>query len=370
VSLAVAALLAGAPAVGAVEAPYGTLSDGRKVTQVTLTNRRGMRVRVIGYGATVTEVTVPDSKGRAANVALGFASLADYEAKNGDYAFGAVIGRFAGRIGGARFALDGKEVRLTPNDGPNALHGGPDNFQSKLWSIRRFAAKSRSGAVLTYRSPAGEQGFPGRLDVTVTYTLSDRNELRIDYEARADVPTVVNLTNHSYFNLAGAGSGTVRGHSLEIAADRLAETDPRGIPTGRFIPVAGTPFDFRKATRIGSLIDRPHPQMEGRRGYNHSWLLANRGRLAHAATLVDPKSGRRLEVLTDQPALQIYAGNWMSGRDTGAQGVPYRAHDGIVFETQHLPDSPNHPSFASTRLAPGETFRSTTVFRFSAGAQR
>jgi aldose 1-epimerase len=373
--LAAFALLAAAAATqpaGKVSwAPYGHLSDGRVVHQVTLTNGKGMRVRLINYGATITDVDVPDSSGKADNVVLGFANLADYEAKNGDYAFGSAIGRFVGRIGAARFTLDGKEVRLTPNDGPNALHGGPGNFQSKLFEMRPYSGNGLVGAILTYRSPAGEQGFPGTLDVTITYTLTDKDELRIDYQATTDAPTVVNLTNHSYFNLKGAGSGTARDHLLRIAGDKLAETDPRGIPTGRFLPVAGTPFDFRKATRIGDLIDREHPQMEGRRGYNHSWLLANRGgKLALAATLSDPASGRRLDVLTTEPALQIYAGNWMSGRDVGAQGVAYGSHDAIVFETQHFPDSPNHPNFPSTRLAPGETYRSTTVFRFSAGARR
>ncbi|HEX4736518.1 MAG TPA: aldose epimerase family protein [Allosphingosinicella sp.] len=364
--------LAAAPAWGATAttAPYGVLKDGRKVDQVTLTNDRGMVVKIINYGAIVTDMIVPDAQGRNANVALGFGSLADYEAKNGDYAFGAVMGRYAGRIARARFTLGGKEVRLVANDGPNALHGGPNGLFTKVWTMGTFHHGRIVGATLHYISPDGEQGFPGQLDVQVTYSLEPDNALRIEYAALTSKPTFLNLTNHSYFNLAGAGSGTVLHHRLQIVSDKLMESDQGGIPDGRFLPVADTPFDFREPKTIESMIDRPHPQMEGRRGFNHSWILPSDGRLHLAARLADLESGRQLEVLTTEPSLTVYTGNYFSGRDTGAQGVVYRPHDGIALEAQHLSDSPNRPEFPSTLLPRGEIFRSTTIYRFSTAGTR
>lgn len=373
IAAAFAALaLAAAPAWSAsvTRAPYGTTKAGQKVEQVTLTNDRRMVVKIISYGAIVTDIAVPDARGHEANVALGFGSLADYESKNGDYAFGAVMGRYAGRIANARFTLGGNEVRLTANDGPNALHGGPGGLFTKVWAMTPFRHGRTVGAVLRYTSPAGEQGFPGRLDVKVTYSLASDNALRIDYEARSDKPTFLNLTNHSYFNLAGAGSGTVRHHRLQLFSDRLMESDQGGIPSGRFLPVAGTPFDFRQPHAIEEMIDRPHPQMEGRRGFNHSWVLPSYGRLHLAARLADPGSGRQMEVLTTEPSLTVYTGNWFSGRDVGAQGVIYRQHDGIALEAQHLSDSPNRSEFPSTLLKPGAVFRSTTIYRFSTTGRR
>ena len=311
-ALLVAGLAISAPASGAQVStrPYGRLSDGREVQQIVLRNDRGMEVRVIGYGAIVTDVIVPDRRGRRDNVVLGFAGLPDYEAKNKNYGFGAVIGRFAGRIANARFSIDGKAVQLAANDGPNTLHGGPGGLDSKLWQMRTIRAGKAVGAELTYSSPAGEQGFPGRLDVTVTYTLQPDNSLRIDYRASTDAPTALNLTNHSYFNLAGAGSGTIRDHLLQIPSDRLIETSPRGIPTGAFLDVGGTPFDFRKPVPIGPMLDGSHPQLEGRGGFNHGWLLGGEGGLRLAARLRDPGSGRSLEVLTSEPSLHVYAANW------------------------------------------------------------
>ncbi len=366
IAVAALALLA----AGSLEAatvsvrPYGRLSDGRAVDQVTLDNDRGMTVKLIGYGAIITDVVVPDAKGKRANVALGFASLADYEARNSD-AFGAVIGRYAGRIANARFTLDGREVRLQANDGPNALHGGPGGFDKKLWQVSPFKSRGNVGAVLRYSSPNGEQGFPGTLDVKITYTLLPSNALRIDYQATTDRTTVHNLTNHSYFNLGGAGSGSVRGHLLQIDSRRILETHDRGIPTGGRLAVAGTPFDFRRPASIASKIDTPHPQMIGRRGFNHSWLLDDGGKLARAALVFDPGSGRRLEVLTTEPSLHAYTANWFSGEVRGAQGTFYRPHDGLALETQHLPDAPNRRDFPTTLLRPGETFRSTTIYHFS-----
>ena len=363
---ALAFLAAGSAEAASVSVkPYGRLSDGRPVEQVTLENDQGMVVKIIGYGAIVTDVIVPDARGKRENVALGFDNLRDYETKNGD-AFGAVMGRYAGRIANARFVLDGREVKLEANDGPNALHGGPGGFDTKLWQVSTFRQGENVGAVLRYSSPEGEQNFPGRLDVSITYTLRPSNALRIDYEARTDRTTVLNLTNHSYFNLSGAGAGSVRNHLLRIASDHILETDGRAIPTGRTVAAEGTPFDFRRPTAIGARIDAPHPQMEGRRGYNHVWLLRNEGKLLRVAEVADPASGRRLVVMTTEPALHAYTGNWFSGKVRGAQGKLYRPHDGLALETQHYPDSPNRPEFPSTVLRPGETFRSTTIYRFTA----
>ena len=353
-------------AASATVAPYGVTKDGRAVEQVTLANDRGMTVKIIGYGATVTDIVVPDRAGKPANVALGFATLREYEERNGDYAFGATVGRYSGRIANARFSIDGKEVKLTANDGPNALHGGPGAWFEKVWTVTPVRRGRDVGAVFRYSSADGEQNFPGRVDVSVTYTLTPDNALRIEYEARSDKATVVNFTNHSYFNLKGAGSGSVLAHRLRVHSARLLETDQGGIPTGRFLPVAGTPFDFRRAAVIGDRMKLPHPQMEGRRGFNHSWVLPWGGRLRRAATLSDPESGREMEVLTTEPSLVVYTGNWFSGRDKGAQGTVYRPHDAVALETQHLPDSPNRPEFPSTALRPGEVFRSTTIYRFSA----
>jgi aldose 1-epimerase len=354
-----------AHAAAVTVAPYGVTKSGEKVDQATLTNDRGTVVKIIGYGATVTDIVVADRTGHRANVVLGFATLADYEAKNGDYAFGATVGRYAGRIANARFTLAGKEVRLTANDGPNALHGGPGAWFGKVWSVTPFRRAGKVGAVLRYISREGEQGFPGTVRVSVTYTLEADDALRIDYEARADKPTVINLTNHSYFNLAGAGSGKALGERLQLFSDRLVETDARGIPTGGLLPVDDSPFDFREPHALADRIGIPHPQMEGRRGYNHPFALALDGKLRLAARLEDPGSGRRLEVLTTEPAIHLYTANWISGRDKGAQGSLYHAYDGIALETQHYPDSPNRPEFPSTLLRPGNVFRSTTIFRFS-----
>ena len=360
-----AALALAIAAPAAVEAPYGVLADGRPVTQVTLTNDRGMRVALIGYGAIVTAIVVPDAQGQAENVALGFATPREYEAKNANYDFGAVVGRYAGRIANARFRIDGKEYRLEANDPPNALHGGPGGLDQALWSVEPFTRGGVAGAVLRHASPAGDQGFPGKLDIAVTYSLTPDNALRIDYEARTDAPTHLNLTNHSYVNLAGAGDGTIEGHRLQILSGRLIDIGDKGIPTGEAVAVAGTPFDLRAPRRIGEAMARPHRLLGGSRGYNHGWVLSGEG-LRTAAILSDPASGRVMEVLTTEPSLHVYAANWFSGEDVGAQGVPYPRHAGIALEAQAFPDAPNRPSFPSTLLRPGEVFRSTTIYRFSA----
>jgi aldose 1-epimerase len=359
-ALSLAAALA-APAAATVEVrPYGTTSAGQKVSEYVLRNARGAEVHFISYGAIITQVDVPDRSGRRANVALGFGNLADFETHNPDYRFGAIIGRYAGRIAGARFAVDGKEVRLVANDGPNALHGGGiPGFDSKVWTVAPLRGRT-PGAVLRYTSPDGEQGFPGRLKVTVTYRLLPDNSLRIDYAATTDKPTHINFTNHSYFNLAGAGSGTVLNQTLQVPSSRYAEAGDGGIPTGRFLPVAGTPLDFRAPKPLRQCLKVAD------KGCNHSWVLPFDRKLHLAARVADPKSGRVMEVLTTEPSIHIYTAGYMSGKDEGAQGVPYRAFDAVALEAQHFQDTPHRPDFPTTLLKPGQIYRATTIYRFSA----
>lgn len=365
IAAAAAAFLLAAPALAgsATQVSYGKLKDGTAIAQTILRNDNGMEVRIIDYGAAISDIVVPDRHGKSANVNLGFGNLADWEAKNRNYGFGAVIGRYAGRIAGARFAIDGKEYRLTANDGNNALHGGGNGFDTKAWTSVPFQLKDIAGVVLTYSSPAGEQGFPGKLDVTVTYSLSNDNGLQIDYDARTDAPTVFNFTNHAYFNLAGAGSGSVLNHQLQVFSDRYVEFADGAIPTGAYKPVAGTPFDFRQPTVISAKMN--HPDV-GERGYNHSWMVPDqRGDVAKlVGRLIDPASGRVMEVLTTEPSFHAYVAGYFSGEDKGAQGTLYRRHDGIALETQHLSNAPNDPGLPSTLLRPGEVYRSTTIYRF------
>jgi aldose 1-epimerase len=348
------------PAGAAVQVqPYGTTTSGQKINEYILRNARGAEVHFISYGGIITEIEVPDRRGRKANVALGFGNLADYETHNPDYRFGAIIGRYAGRIAGARFTVGGKEVKLVANDGPNALHGGGIlGFDSKVWTVEPLRGRT-PGAVLRYTSPDGEQGFPGTLHVSVTYRLLPDNSLRIDYAATTDKPTHINFTNHSYFNLAGAGSGTILNQLLQANADRYAEATDQGIPTGRFLPVAGTALDFRTPRPLQQCLKIRA------RGCNDNFVLPFDSKLHVAAHLSDPASGRAMEVLTTEPSLVVYTAGYASGKDIGAQGVPYRAFDGVALEAQHLSDAPHHPEFPTTLLRPGQVYRATTIYRFS-----
>jgi aldose 1-epimerase len=344
---------------------FGTLADGTPVHRWTLENG-GTRMRVLSYGGIVQSLEVPDRRGRYANVSLGFDRLEDYVASS-PY-FGALIGRYGNRIGGGRYTLDGHEYRLSVNDGPNSLHGGAAGFDKRVWDVEPFRSPAGVGLVLRYVSADGEMGHPGRLDTTVTYTLTGDGDWRIDYAATTDRPTVVNLTNHTYFNLAGEGSGDVLGHELRLAASRYTPTDATLIPTGELAGVAGTPFDFRHGKPIGRDIRTAHPQLVGAKGYDHNWVLDKGTTRApgYAATLRDPGSGRTLRITTTEPGLQFYSGNFLDGTLSGPSGRTYRQGDGLCLETQHFPDSPNKPDFPSTVLRPGETYRSTTVHRFSA----
>lgn len=343
--------------------------DAAGIREYTLRNAHGVTFRFLNMGGIVTAIEVPDRAGRRANVVLGYGSTREYRERITKNYFGATVGRYAGRIAGARFAIDGRAYRLTPNDGPNALHGGGQpGLEAQIWQVRPFIEPGVSGARLSLVSPDGAQGFPGKLSLTLTYRLFADDRVRIDYAARTTRATVLNLTNHSYFNLAGAESGSIADQRLTIDAGRWAETDDAGIPTGRLLPVAGTPLDFRTERRIGDRIDDRAPMMSARGGYNHAWVV-NRARPAGpaiVARLHDPASGRTLTVSSTEPSLQVYTGDYIDGRDVGPGGRKILPRAGIALETQHLSDSPNRPAFPTTLLRPGKEFRSTTVWQFGA----
>jgi aldose 1-epimerase len=346
----------------ALQSPFGSLPDGREVHFFTLRNARGSTLKFTNYGLIVTELHVPDRRGRLGNVVLGFDHLPRY--LQGHPFFGAVAGRYANRIAGGQFALDGQTYRLATNNGPNHLHGGQVGFDKRLWTPGALRVEKDSlWAELAYVSPDGEEGYPGELHVTVRYTLTNDDEFRIEYKATTDKPTVLNLTNHSYFNLAGQGD--VFGHALEIMADQFTEVDAGLIPTGKLLAVKGTALDFTTPRKIG---ERAAQGGLSSPGYDHNFVLRSGGKkLALAARAFDPASGRVLECHTDQPGVQLWTMNFDPGPDlvcTGGWKVP--RHGGFCLETQHYPDSPNHPHFPSTVLRPGQTFRSTTAYRFSA----
>ncbi len=344
---------------------FGKTPDGHEIDLYTLTNKKGMEVGIINYGGIIVSVKAPDRQGQFADVVLGFDNLAGYLAKN-PY-FGALVGRYANRIGAAKFTLDGKEYHLPVNDGPNCLHGGTNGFNSRVWTAKDASTAGAGKVKLQYVSVDGEEGFPGTLTATVIYSLDDNNELRIEYAATTDRPTVLNLTNHSYFNLAGPTGGEIVNHVLTLESDKYTPVNATLIPTGVLQPVEGTPFDFRKPTRIGERIDADDPQLKYGVGYDHNWVLTHKpGIIALAARVEEPTSGRVLEVLTDQPGVQFYTGNQLDGTVTGKAGKVYAKRMGLCLETQHFPDSPNKPEFPSVVLRPGHAFHSTTVFRFSA----
>ncbi|HXH05769.1 MAG TPA: aldose epimerase family protein [Vicinamibacterales bacterium] len=370
-----AALAASSPQPGAAPGPprtprvtraaFGRTPDGTAVDLFTIANGRGLELRAATYGGIIVALQAPDREGRAADIVLGYENLDGYLRDNSPY-FGAIIGRYANRIGGARFALDGRTYRLAANDGPNHLHGGLRGFDKRVWTAEPFERPAEAGVVLRYTSPDGEEGYPGRLDARVTYTLTARNELIVDYQATADRPTIVNLTQHSYFNLTGA-TRDILAHVLWVDADRYTPVDERLIPTGELASVDGTPFDFRTPTPIGARIAQRHPQLRRGRGYDHNFVLNGwkpGGPPRPAARLVDPASGRTLEVATTEPGLQLYTGNFLDGRITGKGGRVYAHRWGLCLETQHFPDSPNRPTFPSTVLRPGEVYRSRTIFTF------
>jgi aldose 1-epimerase len=340
---------------------WGQSPDGRAVDLYTLTNGKGMEARIINWGGIVVSLKVPDKSGTPVDVVLGFDTFDPY-IKNPAY-FGALIGRYGNRIGHAKFKLDGITYHVPKNDGANSLHGGTSGFNSKLWT----AQPAGNNLELTYLSKDGEEGYPGNLTAKVTYSLTDDNGLRIDYSATTDKDTVLNLTNHSYFNLAGQGEGDILGHTIEIVADRYTPVDSGLIPTGVLAPVEGTPFDFRKATAIGARIDENNEQLKLGHGYDHNFVLNRKGgSLELAARVEDPKNGRIMEVLTDQPGIQFYTGNFLDGTLHGKGGKVYQRRCALCLETQHFPDSPNHPKFPTTELKPGQEYKTSTVYRFPA----
>ena len=341
--------------------PFGKIPDGTPIEIYTLSDG-AYEARIMTYGGVVVSLKVPDRKGNSADVVLGFDDVDGYVANfNGpsDAFFGALIGRYANRIGHGTFSLDGKKYSLPLNDGANSLHGGPHGFNNVVWKAKPIA----DGVELSYLSKNGEAGYPGNLSAVVRYTLV-KGDLRIEYSATTDKDTVVNLTNHSYFNLAGQGD--ILSHQLMLHASRFTPVDSGLIPTGELKSVASTPFDFRKATAVGARINANDEQLHLGHGYDHNWVLdSGGGKLSEAAELYDPSSGRVLKVLTDQPGIQFYSGNFLNGSIKGKGGKPYELHSALCLETQHFPDSPNHPDFPPTELKPGGRYHTVTVFSFS-----
>ena len=337
--------------------PFGNTLDGTEAQLYTLTNGHGLKATISNYGGTITSLLVPDKAGQLGNIVLGFDSLSSYVNQEVPY-FGALIGRYGNRIAKGKFTLDGQQYTLATNNGPNALHGGKKGFDKVLWDATPGTSADGPTLTLKYLSKDGEEGYPGNLQVTVVYTLTANDELKLDYTATTDKATPLNLTNHSYFNLAYGQDQNILDHVVTIPADRYTVVDATLIPTGELRPVQGTPFDFRQPHAIGERIG----QVPG--GYDHNWVLNNPTGMHPAATVYEPTTGRTLSVTTDQPGVQFYTGNFLDGKLTGAGNVNYPQHYGFCLETQHFPDSPNQPTFPSTILRPGDTFRSTTVYQF------
>ncbi|MDR0188985.1 aldose epimerase family protein [Pseudomonas yamanorum] len=368
-SLAMASLGAQAAGLSSEHKPFGKTNDGTAVEQYVLRNSHGVQATVITYGAVLQSLKVPDKHGQFADVVLGFDDVQGYQA--GTAFFGATIGRFGNRLAKGSFELDGKRYQVPLNDGPNSLHGGPQGFDKHVWKAQPVKQDDSVGVTLSYLSKDGEMGFPGNLKVDVTYSLNDKNELHIDYKATTDKPTVLNLTNHSYFNLAGAGKGDVLKQLATLHASHYTPVNSTLIPTGELATVAGTPMDFLKPTAIGQHIKDDHPQLKfaepKQGGFDFNWVLDAKGDIGKlAADVRDPQSGRRLQLYTSEPGVQFYTGNFLDGTIKGKGGKPYAHWSAFTLETQHFPDGPNQPSFPSTRLDPGQTYTQNTVLKFSA----
>jgi aldose 1-epimerase len=342
---------------------YGTTADGRAVHAYTMSNAHGMSVKVLDYGGTIAEINAPDRRGQARNVVLGLSDLKAYEANGG---LNTLIGRYANRIKGG-FTIDGKHYALAASPRGVTLHSGQPSYSAMVWEAQAVREASRAGVTLSHVSPDGEQGFPGEMHIQVTYTLNEANELRLDYQATTDKPTVVTLTNHVYFNMAGNGSGDVYGQQLQVMADQYTPTDADQVPTGELAPVAGTALDFRQLTPIGARIRSSEQQMLYARGYDHNFVLRKPAGdpMPLALRMLDPVSGRLLEVRTTEPGVQVYSANHFNGTVVSAAGTAIRQSDGFAIETEHYPNSPNEPRFPSTLLRPGETLRSSTVFHLT-----
>jgi galactose mutarotase-like enzyme len=344
----------------------GDAAPGQPIYTYKLTNAKGMSTEILNYGGIMISLRVPDRNGRFDDIVLGYSSPADYVRTGNKPYFGALIGRFANRIANGRFTLDGNVFQLSVNEGRNTLHGGKRGFDKRIWQAEERRRNGAVGLALQYVSKDGEEGFPGTLAAKVVYTLTDDNELRIDYTAVTDRNTVVNLSQHNYYNLKGAGNGNILGHVLTVHASRFTPVDMELIPTGEIRSVAGTALDFRKPAAIGARIRSSERQMQYAGGYDFNYVLDRGGSsMMHAATVYEPGSGRRMDVYTTQPGLQVYSGNHLDGTDIGKEGKVYYKHYGLCLETQHYPDSPHRPNFPRTVLAPGQTFKQSAVYRFS-----
>ena len=344
---------------------FGKAADGKEVYIYTLRNKNGMEARITNYGGILVSLMVPDRNGKPGDVVLGYDSLAEY-IKDSPY-FGALVGRYANRIGKGRFTLNGVEYKLAINNGANHLHGGLKGFDKVVWDVNEKESRPGGSLTLSYRSKDGEEGYPGDLSVKVVYSLTESNELRIEYRATTDKPTAVNLTHHSYFNLAGAGNGDILSHELFIDADLFTPVDSGLIPTGEIRSVKGTPMDFTQPTAIGARINSNEMQLKIAGGYDHNWVVNKPMKsFGLAARVLEKTTGRVMEVWTTEPGLQFYSGNFLSGSNIGKGGKRYEHRFGFCLETQHYPDSPNRPQFPSTILNPGQTYSSTTVYRFTA----
>jgi len=345
------------------KALFGKLPDGREVSLYTLTNASGSEVKIIDYGATVVSLVVPDRNGKMEDVVLGYDSLQGYV--DGKTYFGAIVGRYGNRIGKGKFSLEGRNYQVTVNDGENSLHGGKIGYNKVLWNVTAMTDSLEPALALTYISPDGEEGFPGTVTLTVTYTLTNKNELSIDYKGTTDKITVLNPTHHSYFNLSGSFTNTILDHVLIIEADSITPVEKGLIPTGVLASVANTPMDFRKPTVIGTRINDQYEQLVLGKGYDHNWVLRNyNGNVRKAAEVYEPKSGRVLTVYTDQPGIQFYSGNFLNSNDKGKR-FEYQRRTGFCLETQGFPDSPNKPQFPSVTLKPGQVYHQTTMYQFS-----
>ena len=341
---------------------FGKTADSTQVKQFTLTNKNGIEMKVINYGAIITSLKTPDKEGNLEDIVLGYDNLQGY-IKSSPY-FGAVVGRYGNRIANAKFSIDGTEYKLAANDGKNSLHGGIKGFDKVVWDATEINDDKGVGLKLTYKSVDGEEGFPGNLDVTVFYTLNNDDELEVQYQAKTDKKTVVNLTQHTYFNLTG-GKEDILGHELEILASNITPVDNTLIPTGEIMPVENTPFDFKKSKPVGQDIDADNEQIKFGKGYDHNWILDESDeKMKLAASLYEPKSGRVVEVYTTEPAIQFYTGNFLDGSITGKNNIVYKHRSGLCLETQHYPDSPNQPEFPSTLVSPNEDYISVTKFKF------
>lgn len=342
---------------------FGVLPSGEEVYMYTLKNKNGMEVKIINYGATIVSLTAPDKNGKYEDVVMGYDKLEDYI--NGSSYFGCIVGRYGNRINKGKFQLDGKEYQLTINDGENHLHGGTIGFNKVLWTAEPIYSDTLQAIKLTYLSKDGEQGYPGNLNIEVTYSLTDDNELIIDYSATTDKPTIVNPTHHSYFNLSGSFENTILDHELFIDADYITPVNNQLIPTGELMKVDGTPFDFKTFHKIGERINEQHEQLIFGKGYDHNWVLNNyNGKVRKVAELYEPTSGRLMEVLTDQPGMQFYSGNFLNETIKGKKGTVYNYRTGLCLETQFYPDSPNHKNFPSAVLKPGEKYTQRTIYHF------